>query len=173
MNRFVYPLVWLSRIHRCLGFGIQSPTDYQFVREVINEHSPYYAYENLGAGDGWLRRRLGLLYFRLANWRQPAVILDRVGVETYLLAGCRKATIKNTLEPDADMAIVSDVSEAEWLLPHCNDRSVVVIEGIKKNNSRWDELFLNKKVTIAYDLYYCGILLFDSKRSKQSYVVNF
>ena len=42
-------LVWLSRIHRVWGFGIQSPTDYAFVRYVVNEHWPYYAYEELTA----------------------------------------------------------------------------------------------------------------------------
>ena len=59
-------LVWLSRIHRVWGFGIQSPTDYAFVRYVVNEHWPYYAYEELTDKD-WLTEKLGRLYFRLAN----------------------------------------------------------------------------------------------------------
>ena len=67
MNRY---LVWLSRIHCCRGFGIQSPTDYAFVRYVVNEHWPYYAYDVL-RDDDWLREKLGRLYMRLANWRQP------------------------------------------------------------------------------------------------------
>ena len=37
--------VWLRRIHRSGGFGIQSPKDYAFVRYVVNEHWPYYAYD--------------------------------------------------------------------------------------------------------------------------------
>ena len=57
MNRW---LVWLSRIHHCRGFGIQSPTDYAFVRYVVNEHWPYYAYDQLTA-DSWLNKKLGRL----------------------------------------------------------------------------------------------------------------
>ena len=67
LNRLHQAYVWLRRISHCRGFGIQSPTDYRFVRYVVNEHWPYYAYESLGQNDDWLRRKLGLLYFRLAN----------------------------------------------------------------------------------------------------------
>ena len=66
-------LVWLSRIHLCQGFGIQSPTDFDFERTVVNEHSPYYAYNELTADD-WLQRHLGQLYLRLANRYQPAAL---------------------------------------------------------------------------------------------------
>ena len=74
MNQLKRCLVWLSRIHRCRGFGIQSPTDYSFVRYVINEHWPYYAYQQFNSDD-WLVEKLGHLYFRLANWRQPTQML--------------------------------------------------------------------------------------------------
>ena len=67
-------LVWLSRIHKCQGFGIQSPTDFDFVRSVVNEHDAYYAYDELKA-DNWMQRKMGELYLRVANWRQPATIL--------------------------------------------------------------------------------------------------
>lgn len=71
MNQLTRIWVYLSRLHRSLGFGIQSPTDYAFVRYVINEHWQYYAYQQLDEqDDNWLRRKLGRLYFRLANWRQ-------------------------------------------------------------------------------------------------------
>ena len=39
--------VWLSRINHCRGFGVQSPSAYAFIRYVVNEHYPYYAYEDL------------------------------------------------------------------------------------------------------------------------------
>ena len=40
-------MVWLGRIHRCRGFGVQSPWAYRLVRNVINERYPYYAYAPL------------------------------------------------------------------------------------------------------------------------------
>ena len=91
MTAFKRWLVWLSRIHKCQGFGIQSPTDFDFVRTVVNEHSPYYAYDHIKASC-WYQRHLGQLYLRIANWRQPSTILT----DDYLLwfqAGCRSARI--------------------------------------------------------------------------------
>ena len=35
---------WLCRCKYCRGFGVQSPSAYSFIRYVINEHYPYYAY---------------------------------------------------------------------------------------------------------------------------------
>lgn len=58
MNQLTRIWVYLSRLHRSLGFGIQSPTDYAFVRYVINEHWQYYAYQQLDEqDDNWLRRK--------------------------------------------------------------------------------------------------------------------
>ena len=95
MNQLRRWLIWLSRIHRCRGFGIQSPTDYAFVRYVVNEHWPYYAYDSL-PDDPWLTSKLGKLYFRLANWRQPTVMLaDRY--QSYWQAGCRKICFMNAI----------------------------------------------------------------------------
>ena len=75
MNLLKRYFIWFSRIHQCRGFGIQSPTDYSFVRYVINEHWPYYAYDQLD-WDDWLTSKLGRLYFRLANWKQPSMMIQ-------------------------------------------------------------------------------------------------
>ena len=95
MQKLWYLIVWLKRIRHCRGFGIQSPSDYWLVRYVINEHWPYYQYEMLGQDDGWLRRKLGRLYFRLANWLQPDMIVSD-DYQDYLSAGCHKASFGET-----------------------------------------------------------------------------
>ena len=97
MQRLRHAFVWLMRIGHCRGFGVQSPTDYWLVRYVINEHWPYYQYVTLGEGDEWLTRKLGLLYFRLANWLQPHKI-ESDGYQQYLQAGCRKAEFGDSTE---------------------------------------------------------------------------
>ena len=113
-------LVWLSRIHRVWGFGIQSPTDYAFVRYVVNEHWPYYAYEELTDKD-WLTEKLGRLYFRLANWRQPRVMQeDRY--QRYWQAGCRKTRFTADVDTVELARIeVEDIMTWNQLLPKCND----------------------------------------------------
>ena len=95
MNPLRQWLVWQSRIHQCQGFGIQSPADFDFVRTVINEHGLYYAYYEIEA-TSWLQRKLGELYMRVANWRQPATILTD-DYQPWFQAGCRSARIVSDL----------------------------------------------------------------------------
>lgn len=172
MNRLQQAFVWLKRIGHCRGFGIQSPTDYRFVRYVINEHWPYYAYEELGPDDCWLRRKLGLLYFRLANELQPHTVIDKLGFREYLQAGCRKAQIVDRADV-VDMAIVPVRTDFRLLFGKCNDRSVVVIQDIYRAPKYWRSIERDPRVTVTYDLYYCGIVFFDPKRVKQNYIINF
>lgn len=66
--------IWLKRCTHCRGFGVQSPSAYRFIRYVINEHYPYYAYEELKEHMNMLSKhqhKLGRLFFRLANFWQP------------------------------------------------------------------------------------------------------
>ena len=172
MNRLQQGLVWLWRIRHCRGFGIQSPTDYRFVRYVINEHWPYYAYAKLGEGDDRLRCKLGLLYFRIANEVQPKTIVDWVGFHDYLQAGCRKARFCDEAV-DIDLALVSVKTDYQRLFQECNERSVVVFHDIYRHPSYWHCIENDKRVTVSFDLYYCGIVMFDPKRQKHIYIINF
>ena len=107
MNRLQQAWVWLRRIGHCRGFGIQSPTDYRFVRYVVNEGWPYYAYAEVGKDDDRDRRKLGQLCFRLANFVQPQAVNDLLGLADYLSAGCRKAYLID--EPIAAMLGIGDL----------------------------------------------------------------
>lgn len=165
-------LVWLSRIHRCRGFGIQSPTDYAFVRYVVNEHWPYYAYSEL-RGDDWLERKLGRLYLRLANWRQPAE-MARDGCQRWWQAGCGK--IRFTEAPatvELARVDIDDRDTLEKLLQGCNRQSVVVVEHIWRDWRRWREIERDPSVGTTFDLYYCGIVMMDRQRFAHHYKVNF
>ena len=172
MNRLHQAFVWLRRIRYCQGFGIQSPSDYRFVRYVINEHWPYYAYESVGEDDDWLRRKLGCLYFRLANDLQPKTIVDWVGFHDYLKAGCRSACIVDDAQ-QVELAIVPIKTDYHHLFQECNDQSVVVFQDIYQRPEYWHCIEHDSRVTIAFDLYYCGIVMFDPKRIKHCYTINF
>jgi hypothetical protein len=164
--------VWLSRIHCCRGFGIQSPTDYAFVRYVINEHWPYYAYEQIQDSD-WLVQKLGRLYMRLANWRQPQVMLAD-DYQRYWQAGCRKTHFVDSIET-VELARITIEEQAAWQLlsTKCDSQSVFVVEGIWRNKPQWRQMVSAQQVTTAYDLYYCGILLYNKKTYKHHYKINF
>ena len=168
-----YPFVWLSRIFHCRGFGIQSPTDYWMVRYVINEHWPYYLYDNVGENDNWLERKLGRLYFRLSNWRQPNAV-ETDGYQKYFQAGCKSLKFGPSSElirldittDDYQKKILSIFNKVE-------DSTVLIIEGINKDKRFWQFVKEDGRTSITFDLYYCGIVFFDKKRHKMHYVINF
>ena len=159
--------IWLIRICHCRGFGIQSPTDYWFVRYVVNEHWPYYQYSEIGNGDDWLTRKLGLLYFRLANWLQPDIITSSHYHE-YLLAGCHSARIGQ--EGQLTIIHANEVTLSDALF---REQSVVVIENIQSDKTLWQHIKTDPRATITFDLYYCGIIICDSKRTKKNSIINF
>ena len=184
MTPFPRFLVWLSRIHKCLGFGIQSPTDFDFVRTVVNEHDAYYAYDELQA-DNWLQRKLGELYLRVANWRQPATILTD-DYQPWFQAGCRSAHITNhnsqcnaTLDLGQEFPIelaridIEQYEQLEQLYASCNQQSVIIVEGIWRNWQAWHAIEHDARTGTTFDLYYCGIVFFDAQRYKHNYRINF
>ena len=144
MNRLRRLLVWLSRIHQCRGFGIQSPSDYAFVRYVVNEHWPYYAYDVLPPDD-WQRRKLGRLYFRLANWRQPSA-MQPDDYQPYWQAGCRKLRfLPDIAKVELGRVDIDDHKGYEALLTKCDEQSVVVVE----NQNATNNLLLSWRISAA------------------------
>jgi len=177
MQRLLYFCVWLSRLGYCRGFGIQSPNDYWLVRYVINEHWPYYRYDEMGQNDDWLTRKLGQLYFRLANWRQPAVIISDA-YQDYLQAGCRQAVIMDD-DGRQTVELARLTVRGKWyerfdaLCNRVDDQSVLVVDGLCDNRTAWRRIVADNRITTSFDLYYCGIVMFDKKRSKHNYIINF
>lgn len=172
MNSIKRWIVWLSRLHRCRGFGVQSPTDYSFVRYVVNEHWPYYAYSKMPKSD-WLTNKLGRLYFRLANWRQPRYMLMDC-YHDYWQAGCHSLHFVQQLQKvELARVDIDDIIDFEHLLAHCDADSVLVVENIFRNWSRWHSIQLNQQTGVTFDLYFCGIVFFDKQRYKQHYTINF
>ena len=166
----------MSRIHRCRGFGIQSPTDYAFVRYVVNEHWPYYAYDELHEAD-WLREKLGRLYLRLANWRQPSVILSD-DYYPWFHAGCHQSDIIHLTSSISHQIELARITIDQWdafidLLPHCDQQTVLVVEDIWRNPQQWQQIARDARTGTTFDLYYCGIVFFDTKRYKHNYIINF
>ena len=173
MKKVKYWLVWLSRIHRCWGFGIQSPTDYAFVRYVVNEHWPYYAYSRFEEKD-WLSLKLGQLYFRLANWRQPSWMLHDA-YQNFWSSGCQTIHFTDTINNKVELARVDieDENLLRQLMKHSDSHSVLVVEGIYRQWKRWKALLQDTHVGTTFDLYYCGIIFFDIYRYKHHYKINF
>lgn len=187
-------LHWLRRIKYCRGFGVQSPSAYRFIRYVINEHYPYYAYDELRKElprlDSLTRKRMEL-YFRVANFRQASLWLDFCErndvIATYVGRGChatqvRRITDLRQITADDRIEVLricpTAGSEAvlEAALQQADDRTLFIIEDIGYNDTAkrmWQKLLESDITSVSYDLYYLGIAFFDRKRYKANYVVNF
>lgn len=187
-------LHWLRRIKYCRGFGVQSPSAYRFIRYVINEHYPYYAYDELRKElprlDSLTRKRMEL-YFRVANYRQASLWLDYSRrddtIATYVWRGCNATRVRNIA--DSQQPVSGDKIEVlricpstgceallEAALQQTDDHTLFIIEDIGYNDTAkrmWQKLLESDLTSVSYDLYYLGIAFFDRKRYKANYVVNF
>ena len=157
--------VWLMRIGYCRGFGIQSPSAYAFVRYVINEHYPYYAYS-------WIS------FHPTTN-----------AYEQYIVRGCNKTRVQLlqttetfSTESISDTTVVhlslTDNYSAfyQQIIGRLGERNMLIIEGIKRNAATrrfWKQVMENERTGVCFDLYYCGIVFFDRARHKQNYIINF
>ena len=208
MSRLKMMAVWLSRINHCRGFGVQSPSAYAFIRYVVNEHYPYYAYEDLRkqhADVSGVRLKLCRLYLRLANYAQAAQWLwcgePGSAERSYVNSGCshtrQSVADADSALPTPDAAqptvaviplsspdatrrtlaqhFVETADEARRLSETSHSKTMLVVEGIGHDAPAadiWRQLTADSRVSVTFDLYYCGIAFFDS-RYKQDYIVNF
>lgn len=175
-------IIWIHRWRHCRGFGVQSPSDYSFIRYVINEHYPYYAYAELmdRLGDiGKLKRKKAELLFRIANWIQSpsiALLIKDDNYHIYMHEGCRSSIIRNQYDGDKYVIVSSfDKDECLFLMNNMRDGCLLVIDDLNNWRARqlWKKIVAYERATITFDLYYLGIVMVVDKRYKINYKVNF
>ena len=195
-------LVWIRRMRYSRGFGVQSPWAYRFVRYVVNEHYPYYEYTHLNKevyGINKFTRKLCRLYFRIANYCQPKLVVDygssTTAYRTYFRAGCHSCHVVQLSADEKGMDKLDDLlaqnakvdvarislkgdyrDVVDKLMDHVDRKSLLIIQRIKKNKNTvdyWRELVDDERTGVTFDLYYCGIIFFDNKKFKRNYIVNF
>lgn len=195
-----YLPIWLRRITHCRGFGIQSPWAYRFVRYVVNEHYPYYAYAELKElldRTEPVHRKLSRLYFRIANYRQADHVIDYMSpcsaYDIMMKRGCRKTAICH-LESGCvkqQIADILDDGEIDMLrmslkgnyesfydltVQYAGSSSLFILEGIYSTAdalSFWQRVVNDVRCSVTFDLYYCGVVFFDKKFFKTNYIINF
>ncbi len=186
--------VWIARMPHSRGFGVQSPSAYRFIRYVVSEHYPYYAYAGMRHKHPrmqWHERKMGELYLRLANFCQASTLVSfgTAGnlLRQYIHHGCHATQVaEHTGGSTADSGEawrfirVGDAGDADGtfgeILAHADSDTVLIIEDIKRDTAArrlWQLCTESKAVSVSYDLYYCGIAFFDTRRYKQNHIVNF
>lgn len=183
--------IWIYRMGYSRGFGVQSPSAYSFIRYVLTEHYPYYAYDELKMrfkSFDHATKKKGRLYFRLANYAQASHWFDYHSAEqpyaAYVHEGCRKTvfqaidgkTIPHTFRI-ARLSMTEDYQAVyEALCKVATDDSILILEGINDNKDTkafWKRVQESQKATRTYDLFLCGIIVFDTSKHKHHYIVNF
>ena len=194
MRKLFNAFIWFRRCLHSRGFGVQSPSAYWFIRYVINEHYPYYAYSELEqsmiemCGD---RRKFLELYFRLSNFCQASNWLDFCcdsdACQCYVNAACSKTKFVNSACVD-DLDAIRQIGVArisasgesrkyyDDIISCANIKTVLVIEDINCNSEAkrfWQQVVDDERTGVTFDLYFCGIVFFDLDKFKCNYVVNF
>ena len=182
---------WIHRMGYSRGFGVQSPSAYSFIRYVLTEHYPYYAYDELKMrfkSFDHATKKKGRLYFRLANYAQASHWFDYHSAEqpyaAYVHEGCRKTVfqaIDGKTIPHAfriaRLSMTEDYQAVyEALCKVATDDSILILEGINANKDTkafWKRVQERQKATRTYDLFLCGIIVFDTSKHKHHYIVNF
>lgn len=142
---------YLCRIGKSKGFGIQSPWAYGFVKDVITEQLPYYAYEEMEQqfSGGELKRKK--LYFRVMNF------IKRDELHVFDLNKIPLSYIESFLEEEPDCV-------------------AFIVEGMfanKKTLEVWRRIKELKSVGVTFDLYDFAICFLATELYKQHYKLNF
>jgi len=182
---------WLMRCRYSRGFGIQSPSAYSFVCNVVNNHHVYDCYDELQeemSNHSKTFRKLGMLFCRLAYYWQPQyVVMGDYDFASYVYAG-HPSTLVRMIddyyfadEPSSALVILDidwldDDNLLNELLDSARENLLLVVMGIYKNKHNrklWHDILADERCGVTYDLYSCAIIFFDKSKYKQIYKINF
>ena len=190
---------YIYRIRHNRGYGVQSPSAFFFVTEVLKEKLPYYAYadiEKIADKKGFFCKRHAKELFRIANYFNPdnciavksstaaaIMALARPTATQYCLSAeqgecCHDLAKVIATAGHVGMLYIGECEEQATLLstalPHTNKNSVIIVEGInrsKESRMMWNEVVKDLRTIVTYDMYSYGILFFDNEKCKQNYTL--
>lgn len=174
----------LFRLPQSYGFGVQSPSAFSFIRDVVNEDYPYYAYQEMDRLFPKLDskvRKLNQFYFRLVNYAQLASWIDfnhsSEELQRFIPVACNKTIYQSCSSISDfyhfDIVRIKYVNKdvLNQLLNKATPKSILIVEEIyssKLNKDLWKSLILDNRISTTFDLLDCGLVFFD-KRPKQHY----
>lgn len=183
-----------------MGYGVQSPGAYRFLRDVIREPLPYAAYADLwrrSRREGATATALCQLYLRIANRLQAPLFVDIAPVSSlacaYIAAGCgrtRCVTIASAGDSDALTAALDGTkgtkivrlrlshaaaSVVQTLAERTAGDTFLILEGIHDTAAtrrQWTDITAATGSGIAFDLYRCGLVMPHDRLTRHTYKVN-
>lgn len=176
--------VRLRRMPRTRGFGVQSPSAYRFLRDVVSSKGRYAVINMpLETRDASERSRLILFQFyaRLARFTQAKrwFVSKRLvsdALKAYVCAGHHAAVVSPVLD-DSGVYVVDITEEyvVEAVLNQASASDLLIVEGIHRSataREKWQQIMADRRTGVCFDLYKAGVVCFDLKKFKTSYRVN-
>jgi len=192
----------LRRFRKRCGYGVHSPFAFDLITNVIYEKDIYNGYLAIEEQISEARikqsrreRKINRLLFRLANRFHPQTIVEskKEKITSLYLCGARRNAdffllrendeVQMLKEKNVDFVVMYREQNVdrmnslfESLAGRTTSDSVFIICGIghsRKMKKFWQKVKTDSRVGITFDLYDIGILLFDKKKIKQDYIVNF
>ena len=158
---------------------MQSPTHYAFIRYVLCETWPYYAYRplrNKYPHHNRRQHRLGRLLFRLANHLQPQQVLichpEADFLFSYIQAGCHKTQLAS--QGQLLVADVDSLPPAAYLAQALSAGCLLVITDIHRSRQTeqcWQALQQGNHCGTTFDIYYAGIVMPSTRHQKHHYLL--
>jgi len=163
---------WLNRLLRAprtRGFGVQSPTDYHFIRHVVAQKLPYYAYKQLESKTARLsKREVDILqfYLRLAKYIQDRFPIYIIGKDTFgnittelrrqfFTAGSKKVQVQQVSRLPATMT--------------AETQCVLILESLDHSQALLSDSPFPK---VVFDMEDIAVAFCDPKRYKTKYSIN-
>ena len=117
---------WINRKRHNRGFGIQSPSSFFFITQVLKERLPYYAYPQLDKliGGGATKRKHFRELFRITNYQQPGCCISVGSAE----AACAMALAR----PSAQHYAVAPTGMTQEIQVLLRERGCHIIDSIEQ-----------------------------------------
>lgn len=134
---------WINRKRHNGGYGIQSPSSFFFVTQVLKERLPYYAYPTLDkvVGGNRRKRRHFRELFRITNYHRPAncisigssigactMLLARPSVEHYAIAPAGMTACRQALLGEMGCHIIHPTEQLQAIMEKIGEIGMLYID---------------------------------------------
>lgn len=190
---------WLLRWRTSRGFGVQSPSAYQFIKFVVREDWEYYCYKLIESKySKSTQKQINVLkcFFRLSNfWQADIAVMENCNsaIGEMISMGCKKTAVVNSVNlPEAYCQRYIYIIRCESGCFHKfvssiagNDsiestkdrlsRVMLIVTGINADDSaesEWQSIVSSDWSVRTYDVVEFGIVFFEKHMLKEHYFLD-
>lgn len=190
---------WLLRWRTSRGFGVQSPSAYQFIKFVVREDWAYYRYKNIESKySESTQKQINVLkcFFRLSNFWQADIAVMEISnssIGEMISMGCKKTVVTNSvILPEEDYQryiyiircengcfrkFVSSIAGSDSI-ERVGDRLshvMLIVTDINADEiaeSEWQSIVSSDWSVRSYDVVEFGIVFFEKQMLKEHYFLD-